>query len=166
MTGVQTCALPILEWVLRNQQYVHWQDGDNIDLLWIKGGAGKGKTMISIGLVERLSLQQDDSTVVTYFFCQNADCELNTLASIIKGLILQLVNQRTELKESLRQRWDPVNNRFNEDVTSWRMLWTIFLEMLNRCKCQRVYIIVDALDECEDNGIDRKSTRLNSSHSS
>lgn len=122
-------------------------------LLWIKGGAGKGKTMMSIGLIEQLSLLQDQSTIVTYFFCQNADDGLNTLEAIIKGLILQLVNQQEELKESLRRRWDTTKERFDEDMTSWRTLWNIFFEMLHQCKCPRVYVVVDALDECQDNGM-------------
>ena len=122
-------------------------------MLWIKGGAGKGKTMMSIGLIERLSLLQDESTVVTYFFCQNADYELNTIEAILKGLILQLVNQQKELKISLRSRWDTTNERFKEEITSWRALWDIFLEMLEHCKCKRVYVVVDALDECQDDGI-------------
>jgi hypothetical protein len=109
--------------------------------------------MMSIGLIERLSLPQDESTVVTYFFCQNADYELNTVEGIIKGLILQLVNQQKELKESLRCRWNTIKNGFDEDITSWRTLWNIFLEMLHRCKCLRVYVIVDALDECQNNGM-------------
>ena len=134
-------------------QYSNWRYGNDISLLWIKGGAGKGKTMMSIGLIEQLSLPQDAATVVTYFFCQNADYELNTLEAIVKGLILRLVNQQKELKEPLRRRWDTVNERFNEDVTSWRTLWDIFLEMLEYCKCQRVYVIVDALDECQDGGM-------------
>lgn len=29
----------------------------------------------------------------------------------------------------------------------------IFLEMLDNCKCQRVYVLVDALDECRDSGM-------------
>jgi hypothetical protein len=142
-----------IDWILQDPQYSSWKDRDDVCLLWIKGGAGKGKTMISIGLIERLSLPQDKSTVVTYFFCQNADYELKTLEAIIKGLILQLVNQQKELKESLRCRWDTINERFDEDVTSWRTLWNIFLEMLHRCKCPRVYVIVDALDECQDDGM-------------
>ena len=142
-----------IEWILQDLQYLSWRNTDDVCLLWIKGGAGKGKTMISISLVERLSLVQDKSTVVTYFFCQNADYELNTLESIIKGLILQLVNQQNELKESLRLRWDTENARFSKDITSWRTLWDIFLEMLEYCECQRVYVIVDALDECQDGGM-------------
>lgn len=108
--------------------------------------------MISIGVIEELSRGQHESNTVTYFFCQNADNELNTLQSIIKGLILKLANQRTELKESLRRRWNTKHDRFNEDVTSWRTLWNILFEMLDRCN-SKVYIIVDALDECQDNGI-------------
>jgi hypothetical protein len=109
--------------------------------------------MISIGLIERLLRAQNDHIIVTYFFCQNADYELNTLESIIKGLILQLVNQQDGLKASLRRRWDPVKNHFEPDIISWRMLWDVFMEMLDRCECQRVYIIVDALDECQDDGM-------------
>ncbi|KAJ5896616.1 G-protein beta WD- 40 repeats containing protein [Penicillium subrubescens] len=141
------------EWVLQDPQYRSWQNGNDVCLLWIKGGAGKGKTMMSIGLIEGLSQKQDISTVVTYFFCQNAYNELSTLESVIKGLILRLISQRIELKDSLRLRWDPKNDRFREDVNSWRALWDILWEMLDRCDCSRIYVIVDALDECQDSGM-------------
>ena len=109
--------------------------------------------MMSIGLIEQLSLVHDDSTVITYFFCRNADVMLNDIAAIVKGLIFRLVSQRVELKECLRRRWDTEKQRFNEDMTPWRTLWHIFLEMLEQCKCKRLYIVVDALDECQDEGM-------------
>ncbi|CAG8080643.1 unnamed protein product [Penicillium salamii] len=163
-----------IEWILKHPQYKTWQDGDDVCLLWIKGGAGKGKTMMSIGIIEDLS-RLYESTIVTYFFCQSADCEHNTLEAIIKGLIFQLVYQQPSLNhqpgQALRRRWDTTNNCFydSEDLSSWRALWDVFLEMLEYCKCQRVYIIVDALDECQSdsmadflkllvrNGLDRPS---------
>lgn len=140
------------EWVLQNPSYLSWRDGNDVCLLWIKGGAGKGKTMMSIGLIETLCQEQiaGRSAVVTYFFCQNDNNELNTIASVIKGLIFRLIDQRDEAKGSLRRRWDSKNNRFTQDLHSWRALWGIFLEMLDRCDCSKVYIIVDALDECRD----------------
>lgn len=143
------------EWILRDQQYGSWRDGNEVCLLWIKGGAGKGKTMISIGLIEELSrILGDKSTAVTYFFCQNADNELNTLEGMMKGLILQLLNQQPTLKECLRCRWDTEKNCFDEDLTSWRALWHILLEMVDQCDCSRVYLILDALDECQDGGME------------
>ena len=64
--------------------------------------------MMSIGLIEELSQRPKDMTAVTYFFCQNADYELNTMEAIIKGLILQLIRQQESVKQTLRDRWDPV----------------------------------------------------------
>jgi hypothetical protein len=142
-----------IHWILQDAQYKDWENGDEVGLLWIKGGAGKGKTMLSIGIIEELARMQDESTLVIYFFCQNADYELNTLEAILKGLILQLVNQQPELKESLRRRWDTVLESFSEDVSSWQSLWNILFEMLARCKSSRVYVVVDALDECQDEGM-------------
>jgi WD40 repeat protein len=140
------------EWILQTSEYQSWIGDTGIYLLWIKGGAGKGKTMMAIGLVEELSKQRENT--VAYFFCQNADRELNTLESIIKGLILGLVSQNTELKASLRRRWDTQRERFTEDCTSWRNLWDILLEILaNQCKLSSVYLVVDALDECQDGGM-------------
>ncbi|PGG95325.1 hypothetical protein AJ79_10119, partial [Helicocarpus griseus UAMH5409] len=146
-----TLLFKAIEWVLQDSQYRHWQSEDNVRLLWIRGGAGKGKTMMSIGLIERIS--QDNSCVVTYFFCQNADYELNTTEAIIKGLIRQLIRQRKELVEFLQCHWDAAHARFKKNISSWRILWDIFLEMLNHCERRRVYVVVDALDECRNEGM-------------
>lgn len=85
-------------WILQDPQYNSWKDGDDVCLLWIKGAAGKRKIITSIGLIKRLSLLHDASTVLTYFFCQNANYELNALEAIIKGQTPRLVNQQKELK--------------------------------------------------------------------
>lgn len=123
-------------------------DGQNVGLLWIKCGAGKGKTTMSIGLIQELAQKSKPVNLVTYFFCQNADQTLNTVEAIIKGLILQLVKQQRSLQTCLREKWDPVQEHFEEDLSSWRALWDVFLETLDRCDYPRVYIVVDALDEC------------------
>jgi len=109
--------------------------------------------MMTIYLVEKLLQQHERPPIVAYFFCQNTDYELNTIEGIIKGLILCLVKQQKELYEPLRRRWDATNGQFKEDLTSWRALWSVFLEMVDCCRSQSVYVIVDALDECRDQGM-------------
>ncbi|KAK7903031.1 hypothetical protein LTR80_012327, partial [Exophiala xenobiotica] len=32
-----------LDWILRDPQYLRWQDGPDVGLLWINGGAGNGR---------------------------------------------------------------------------------------------------------------------------
>lgn len=146
-----------IEWVFKTPHYLSWMNETHLVILWIKGGAGKGKTMMSIGIIERLLLSiasrsNGKAPLIAYFFCQNADYRLNKLDSIIKGLIFQMIKQRPALIKCLRSHWDSKNNRFH-GAMSWRKLWDIFLEMTERCQDATIYIVVDALDECQNDGI-------------
>jgi hypothetical protein len=109
--------------------------------------------MMLIGLIKELSKRSQGTTAVAYFFCQNADYELNTMEAIIKGLIMQLMKQQESVRASLRDRWDISKQQFHKDVNSWRRLWNILMEMLERCHCTQVYMIVDALNKCRDEGM-------------
>jgi hypothetical protein len=139
----------LIEWIIRQPHFINWQDGNDTGLLCVRGDPGKGKTMISIGLIEQLSFPPDEFVILSYFFCQATDSRLNSVEAIIKSLILQLVNQDKELGESVRTRWDPINNRFHLDLSSWRELWDILWEMLGICKRKKIYLIIDGLDECQ-----------------
>lgn len=138
-----------VEEILRHPNYVCWRDGRDVGLLYIEGDPGKGKTTISINIIEQLSLPSLGNALVIYFFCQGTDSRTNSIEAIIKGLILQLVNCDQELGESLRNLWDPISNCFHEDLSSWRNLWNIFLDMLSTCTSHKIYVIIDGLDECQ-----------------
>ena len=62
------------KWILDNKDYQDFADWHNNTkrLLWIKGDAGKGKTMLLIGIVDELTAQLEthfDKTHLSYFFC-------------------------------------------------------------------------------------------------
>jgi hypothetical protein len=96
-----------MEWIFQDtERFLNWQNNLNTSLLWIKGGAGKGKTMMAIGITERLLSASDNSVLVTFFSCQNADSQLNTIAAILEGLILRLLYQNHGLEDILLNRWD------------------------------------------------------------
>ncbi|KAJ6150883.1 hypothetical protein N7470_007477 [Penicillium chermesinum] len=118
----------------------------------------KGKTMMAISLVDHLWWLRTECSLpnrplVSYFFCRNSDTELNSITAILKGLIFQLVVQDDTLMRVLRSRWNTAEREFQFDTTSWRKLWDILWDMLDRCTSSKVYLVVDALDECEDNAI-------------
>ncbi|KAJ5768876.1 hypothetical protein N7520_003435 [Penicillium odoratum] len=102
--------------------------------------------MASIGIVEQIS--REASSMTTYFFCQNTDYTLNSVEAIIKGLIRQLIRQQKELVDILRLRCNTTRACFRDNLSSWEELWKTFFEMLIHCANHRVYVIVDALDEC------------------
>jgi hypothetical protein len=140
-----------IEWIFQDtERFLNWQNNSEMSLLWIKGGAGKGKTMMTIGITERILSASDNSVGVTFFFCQNADSQLNTIAAILKGLILRLLSQNRGLADVLLNRWDRKTKHFTEDMNVWQTLWDLFLEMLDHCRPRKVYVVIDALDECDD----------------
>jgi NACHT domain len=78
-------------------------------LLWIKGGPGKGETMLLIGVINELSQQLEpalNSGLLSYFFCQGADSSLNNATVVLRGLIYLLLVQQTSLISHLRKEYD------------------------------------------------------------
>ena len=106
--------------------------------------------MMTIGITEQILSANDDSVVITFIFCQNANSQLNNIAAIFKGLILRLLSQNRGFEDVLLNRWDRKTKQFTEDMNVWQTLWDVFLEMLGHCRFRRVYVVIDALDECED----------------
>ena len=41
-------------WILDNSEFQRWREDKQSQLLWIKGDAGKGKTMLMIGIIDEL----------------------------------------------------------------------------------------------------------------
>ena len=135
-------------WILNHHAFIDWRDGDTVQLLWIKGDPGKGKTMLMIGIVRELT-PTHDSDLLSYFFCQATDSSLNKATAVLRGLIYQLVVQQRFLISHLRERYDKERQLF-EGINAFYALQDIFTKMLHDSRLKRVYLIVDALDECEE----------------
>ncbi|PKX93693.1 uncharacterized protein P174DRAFT_459847 [Aspergillus novofumigatus IBT 16806] len=115
-------------WMLERQDFIDWRDGDGSGLYWIKGGPGKGKTMLLIGITQDMLRTAQDSGLVSFFLCQNTDPKLNTATAILRGLPGRLLF---------------------EDSNAFFALSRILARMLNHPNLPKVYFIIDALDECQ-----------------
>jgi NACHT domain len=62
------------------KKFMNWEDGNKHRLLWIKGDAGKGKTMLLLGVIRELEQLKLNpySPSLSYFFCQGTSSMLNT----------------------------------------------------------------------------------------
>jgi Cdc6-like AAA superfamily ATPase len=90
-------------WILDDNSFQRWRTQDESRLLWIKGEPGKGKTMMTMGVIDQLSRKDEvkQSTwnvmtgllfgskpcIVAYFFCQSTRPELNNAVSVLRGLV-------------------------------------------------------------------------------
>src|SRR5467141_1115048 len=142
-------------WILGNSEFQRWREDKQSQLLWIKGDAGKGKTMLMIGIIDELQQQVARSgkpsvtEVLSYFLCQGTDSRLNTATAILRGIIYLLANEQPFLISHLRKKYDHVGRKLFED-SAFYCLSDIFRQMVQDPKLTAAYLVVDALDECED----------------
>jgi hypothetical protein len=139
-------------WILNDTAFIDWRDNDDTQLLWIKGDPGKGKTMLMIGLVEELSRQlelEPRSGILSDFFCQGTEARLNNAVSVLRGLIYLLVDQQKNLIRHVRKRYDTSGRQLFEDGNALYALSAILSDILHDSSLTRVYLMVDALDECD-----------------
>ncbi|KAL4733207.1 hypothetical protein BDV11DRAFT_175905 [Aspergillus similis] len=135
-------------WILDSAEYQEWYKSPGSQLLWIKGDAGKGKTMLMIGIVKQLS-KPDLSHLHAFFLCQGTDVKLNNATAVLRGLIYMLVTQQPRLITRLRQRYDTEGPRLFESSNAFYSLSTVFEDIVRHLQQSPVHLFIDALDECK-----------------
>ncbi|KAN0085554.1 Quinonprotein alcohol dehydrogenase-like superfamily [Elaphomyces granulatus] len=151
------CLADLLLTDPRNEKIrIEWREDKQSQLLWIKGDAGKGKTMLMIGIIDELQQQAARSgkspvtEVLSYFLCQGTDSRLNTATAIMRGLIYLLASEQPFLISHLRKKDDHAGRKLFEDSSAFYCLSDIFRQMVQDPKLTAAYLVVDALDECEE----------------
>ena len=130
--------------MLANPAYLDWRDRSN-SFLWLQGFAGCGKTILCSTIINdmtKYTASRTQGAIAFYYFDFTNDVKTKTL-SCLRSLILQLAEQTADTTslQSLHRAYAMGTPPIQE-----------FLGVLNCIlrKQDRVYIIVDALDECTD----------------
>ncbi|KAI1169619.1 hypothetical protein F4777DRAFT_202147 [Nemania sp. FL0916] len=138
------------EWIRENDVYKSWLEGDE-HLLWISGGPGKGKTMLSIFLTEELERLCHDSenAKLLFYFCNYQDEKRNNAVAILRGLLHEILRKRPNLGPIVL----PSFKRIEESkytLSSASALWGILKKVLESPDIGKIFCVVDGLDECDE----------------
>jgi hypothetical protein len=134
-------------WILSHRDFIEWRDGETTRLLRIKGGPGKGKTMLLIGVIRELLKSPSNSSLQSFFFCQAKDPNLDNATAVLRGLIYQMLVQQRSLISHIRRKYDKAGPKLFER-NAFSSLSGILTDMLRDPRRNCTYLIVDALDEC------------------
>ncbi|GAB7326336.1 hypothetical protein MBLNU13_g10302t1 [Cladosporium sp. NU13] len=132
------------EWIQDDNEYLSLLRGET-RLLWIRGGPGKGKTILSIFLTEHLEKTQN----VVYFFCQADDDKHRSSTFILRSLLWQLSMQRSEISEQLLPHLYPPEQH-EDTLSSPEALWRILTTVTNESNLGSFICVIDGLDECDE----------------
>lgn len=136
-------------WIFDQADFQLWRDDPQSRLLWVNGDAGKGKTMMLCGIINELeSMANTDHA--SYFFCQGTNDELNNATAVLRGLVFLLVDQQPCLLLHLETKYHHSGKRLFEDGNAFYALCDILRDILQDPRLGVAYLVVDALDECEE----------------
>lgn len=149
------------EWIFQTEEYQAFTDWSNAGstspscrLLWIKGLAGTGKSMLLMGIIrELLNHSAILAPKVSHFFCQGTVKSLNTATATLRCLLWLLLVQQPHLISHLKAKHDNAGASLFEGDCAFISLNDVFESILKDPKLCPVYLVVDALDECEQ-GLD------------
>jgi ankyrin repeat protein len=141
------------EWIIHNKNYTSWLDGGT-PLLWISGGPGKGKTMLSVFLTEELARTTLNvkNAQLAFYFCSYQDEKRNTAVAILRGLVHQIITKRPALVKHALPYFE-THERTVQTLTSLETLWIIFTRLIGDLDLGIMFCVLDGLDECEEDGL-------------
>jgi ankyrin repeat protein len=148
------------EWIIQHPSYQSWlQNGEQ--LLWISGGPGKGKTMMSIFLTEELERVASTSTDVKaiFYFCSIQDEKRNTALAILRSLVHQIITQTPDLARHAQSHFE-TDERKRQTLSSFETLWIILKSIATDKGLPTTFCVLDGLDESDEQALELLVPRL------
>ncbi|KAK9443465.1 NACHT and Ankyrin domain protein [Metarhizium brunneum] len=136
------------KWIKDNEKYQSWLGGDS-QFLWISGGPGKGKTMLSIFLTEELErhTREAKDAELLFYFCDHQDENRNSAVAVLRSLVCQLLTKRPHLMKSILKYFES-DQKTQMTVSSAQALWVVFQTLL-QAGLGMVLCVIDGFDECD-----------------
>ncbi|KAF7552936.1 hypothetical protein G7Z17_g3962 [Cylindrodendrum hubeiense] len=144
----QTC-----QWILKREEFSAWAANTSSQFLCLIGSPGIGKTMMATFLIEVIQkkVEKSPDKAFAYFLFDDKSQERRAPTAMLRSLIWQLLLQRNGLFQYMQSDFD--KHKENHLFENFSALWRIFQDMLQDEHVGEVFILIDALDECD------KSTR-------
>ncbi|KAK6511169.1 hypothetical protein TWF481_000091 [Arthrobotrys musiformis] len=159
-------ALTANSWVLNNKTYQSWRDPGILEqrrVLYLNARKGHGKTMTMLSAYEDLLGYHAscETALVLRFFFKLGDTELQSGLTALESLFLQLISRVKEGSpgDSTRKNLNEILcNRIGVEIDDYK-------RMSSKEKCKiiqgsfravssafniRAYVVLDAIDECQD----------------
>jgi Cdc6-like AAA superfamily ATPase len=138
------------EWITHNESYQSWLNGGT-RLLWISGGPGKGKTMLSVFLTEELEnkTSSTEDAQLVYYFCSAQDEKRNTGVAVLRGLVHQIITKHPQLVKHALPYFETLE-RTQQTQSSLETLWLIFSKLIEDPDLRTTFCVLDGLDECDE----------------
>ncbi|KAI0836696.1 ankyrin [Hypoxylon sp. FL0890] len=138
------------QWFLESSEFQDWMQTAG-RTLWCSGAPGAGKTVMASTTIQYLreKVRESGASSLAFVYCDYRQRQDQKASVLLGNIWAQLFRQRGPSATEIEQLFGEIMARF--DFTPTRTLITNMIrEELTNGKLERIYIVVDALDECSD----------------
>ncbi|KAH6983535.1 hypothetical protein BKA56DRAFT_583810 [Ilyonectria sp. MPI-CAGE-AT-0026] len=129
--------------------FQRWKEAGNAKL-WLSGIPGGGKTVLCGSVIEIVLQETDSCTAVCYAFCDYKDAKTHQPDNILAALAVQLGQQKKEAFNLLEEYFDELHPQDQLPKQPRREQLLILVKDM-ASMFDKVYLVIDGLDECGDN---------------
>jgi len=131
------------QWFLDTREFKRWLQGSD-NTLFCPGMPGAGKTMMAAIVIDELINQvRNETNGVAFVYCSYTTPVDEHANALLSALLRQLVQQRPSIPEHVLRLYDDNRSKLSPEET-FSSLQSVLKEY------SKVYVVVDALDECID----------------
>ncbi|OBT69193.1 hypothetical protein VE03_01933 [Pseudogymnoascus sp. 23342-1-I1] len=143
-TAYTTC-----QWFFDSCEYRKFVDAESSKVLRINGSPGCGKTVLSSAIINQLETLNDGMEIPRVLFCYACrDPEKITSMALVRILLAQALKWASpEIITELEKSHQKYRILKDQDSNAEEELWRVLRKALE-LQSQKVYIIIDGLDEC------------------
>jgi hypothetical protein len=136
-------------WFLASGELQAWLKDDSSSFFWLHAIPGAGKTVLTSSVINYLKHEfQSEEVGLAYFYCDYKDHMKQEPAVVLRTLLAQLSSQNIAVFQHV-QTFFKDQYKENPSPPSLDLVRSNFEPFL-RTSFRKVFIIIDALDECHD----------------
>lgn len=154
------------QWFFEDDRYTRWQAqnpaADDISMLCVIGPPGFGKSSIMTSAIKRLhdlleeAWRDDSAAIVLFYFFKKGDETTQTTTRCLESLAAQLLREELIRDEEQLQfvvtQLDVLraaSTKATSAINSPELLMNV-IKLLRKTIGRRLFVVIDAMDECED----------------
>lgn len=121
------------QWILKSLEYTEWRGKDSSTALWCPGLPGSGKTVLASVIIDSLRQLRDTDTGVAGIYCSYRTPD--TTNALIGSVLRQLLKPSGPIPKN-------IEGAFKDSASVLATMKDVSTHY------QRLYLVIDALDEC------------------
>ncbi|KAL7918350.1 ankyrin repeat-containing domain protein [Trichoderma austrokoningii] len=144
------------DWLFETSQFQQWHHRDNLQnhngVLWIKGHLGTGKSTLMKHTLRHLEENSSETHVIAaHFFNARGDYSEQTPLFMLRSLLYQMLEKEPSIYELFVPLFRDKKQK-HDNGWKWRDadLKNFLLSNIKKFQSKPLFVLVDALDECEE----------------